>query len=469
MKQTLYYVIFPLLFILISCSRQSHISADVAFSDYADIIQKGKLIVATGNNSTDYFLYKGEPIGFQFELLQELGSYLGVKVEVLVCNNPSENIALLKEGECDVIASSWNFTGKSDSSLLNSISLVESDLILVQRKSSDLILGVPGSESKLIKDVKDLKGKSVYVPIKSAQALMLRQIEDEFGDKVHVYEMPQYTQEKLIELVAKGDLDYTVCNSVLVNSLQNIYPELDFGTVVKKSEPIVWNFRKTSPELADKINTWLSGFTKSTKFALLTDKYFNDNSKLSLKNRYTAINESQISAYDEIIKKHSSHINWDWRLLASLIYQESRFKPFVRSYRGAWGLMQMMPATLSYFGIDSTASPEKQILAGVRYIKFLDKEFSKQISDPQERINFILASYNIGPGHIFDAQKIAVKLGKDPYKWFNSVDSCLLSKSDPKHYRDPDILFGYCKGKETNAFVHQILTRFHHYKNVVAK
>lgn len=469
MKQTLHYVIFPLLFILFSCSRQRQISSDVALIDYNDIVKKGKLVVATGNNSTDYFLYKGEPMGFQFELLQELGNYLGVEVEVLVCNNPSENISLLKDGECDIIASSWNFTGESDSSLLNSISLVESDLILVQRKSSDLILGIPGSESKLIKDVKDLKGKSVYVPIKSAQALMLRQIEDEFGDKVHVYEMPQYTQEKLIELVAKGDLDYTICNSVLLRSLRNIYPELDFNTIVKKSEPIVWNFRKTSPELAEKINQWIAGYTKSTKFALLTEKYFNDNSKLSLKNRYTAINESKISAYDEIIKKHSAKINWDWRLLASLIYQESRFKPFVRSYRGAWGLMQMMPATLQYFGIDSTASPENQILAGVRYIKFLDNEFAKQISDPQERINFILASYNIGPGHIFDAQKIAVKLGKDPNKWMNSVDSCLLSKSDPVHYRDPNILFGYCKGKETTAFVQQILTRYHHYKNVVAE
>jgi membrane-bound lytic murein transglycosylase F len=468
MKQTLYYVIIPLLFLLISCDRQGRVS-DITAGDFSDVIKKGKLVVATGNNSTDYFLYKGEPMGFQFELLQELGNYLGVKVEVLVCNNPSENISLLKDGECDVIASSWNFTGKSDSLLMNSVSLIESDLILVQRKSSDLILGVSGSENTLIKDVQELRGKSVYVPIKSTQALMLRQLDNEWGNKVHVYEMPQYTQEKLIELVAKGDLDYTICNSILVRSLLNVYPELDFSTVVKKSEPIVWNFRKSSPVLAEKVNNWLAEFTNSTKFALLTEKYFNNNSKFSFKNRYTAISESQISVFDGLIKKHSAEINWDWRLLASLIYQESRFKPSVKSHRGAWGLMQMMPSTQQYFGIDSTASPERQIQAGVRYIKFLDNEFAKQITDPQERINFILASYNIGPGHILDAQRIAVKLGKNPLRWFNNVDSCLLSKSDPQHYRDPNILFGYCKGKETYAFVQEILTRFQHYKNVAAE
>jgi membrane-bound lytic murein transglycosylase F len=468
MKQTLYYVIIPLLFLLISCDRQSRVTG-ISVGDFGDVTKKGKLVVATGNNSTDYFLYKGEPMGFQFELLQELGNYLGVKVEVLVCNNPSENISLLKDGECDVIASSWNFTGKSDSLLVNSVPLIESDLILVQRKSSDLILGVSGSENTIIRDVQELRGKSVYVPIKSTQALMLRQLDKEWGDQVHVYEMPQYTQEKLIELVAKGDLDYTICNSILVRSLRNIYPELDFTTVVKKSEPIVWNFRKSSPQLAEKVNHWLAEFTNSTKFTLLTEKYFNNNSKLSLKNRYTAINESQISVFDELIKKHSSSINWDWRLLASLIYQESRFKPSVKSHRGAWGLMQMMPSTQQYFGIDSTASPERQIQAGVRYIKFLDNEFAKQIKDPQERINFILASYNIGPGHILDAQKIAVKLGKNPLRWFNNVDSCLLSKSDPQHYRDPNILFGYCKGKETYAFVQEVITRFHHYKNVATE
>jgi membrane-bound lytic murein transglycosylase F len=467
MKQTLVFVIIPVLFLIKSCDLQDHTVGNLSPSDFNQMVKKGKLIVATGNNNTDYFLYQGEPMGFQFEMLQDLGNYLGVKVEVLVCNEPSENIALLKNGDCDILASSLNFSEAMDSSIVNSVSLIESDLLLVQRKAGDLLFGVTNSEYSLITDVRQLEGKSVYVPLKSAQAHLLSNLNKDLSGNVHVHEMPQYTQEKLVELVSSGDLDYTICNSMVAKSLSKIYPDLDFNTVVKKSEPIVWNFRKTSPVLVAKINAWLTDYTSSVKFAQLTDKYFNDNSKLSLKNRYTTVNETQISAFDDLIKKYSSTIDWDWRLLASLIYQESRFKPSVRSRRGAWGLMQLMPSTQHYFGIDSTASPEKQIAVGVRYIQFLDKEFARQIADPEERIHFILASYNIGPGHILDAQKIALKVGKDPNRWFNSVDSCLLSKSDPKHYSDPNIQFGYCKGTETYNFVQEIIARYNHYKNVV--
>ena len=137
------------------------------------------------------------------------------------------------------------------------------------------------------------------------------------------------------------------------------------------------------------------------------------------------------------------------------------------SQRGAFGLMQLMPATRDFFGMNINATPEQQIKTGVKYLKFLEKEFAGRITDPAERIKFILASYNIGPGHIFDAQKLAGKMGKDPQKWFHNVDSCLLSKSKPENYNDPDVQFGYCKGIETYNFVQDVLNRYYHYKNVV--
>jgi membrane-bound lytic murein transglycosylase F len=199
------------------------------------------------------------------------------------------------------------------------------------------------------------------------------------------------------------------------------------------------------------------------------NKYFNQQNKWSITlNRYQAIQDDRISVYDKLLKKYSAIINWDWRLLASLIYQESRFNPSVKSCRGAYGLMQMMPTTREYFGIDTSASPEQQIRAGVQYIKFLDREFADKITDPKERINFILASYNIGPGHVLDAQNLAIKFGKNPNKWFKNVDTCLLSKSNPKQYNDPMVQYGYCSGIETFNFVREVLDRYQHYKNVVS-
>jgi membrane-bound lytic murein transglycosylase F len=172
----------------------------------------------------------------------------------------------------------------------------------------------------------------------------------------------------------------------------------------------------------------------------------------------------QISIYDSLIKVYSKEIDWDWRLFASLIYQESRFNTKAKSPVGAYGLMQMMPLTQKFFGIESV-SPELQIAAGAKYIKFLNIMFKNSITNCDERIKFILASYNIGAGHIYDAQRLAVKQHRNPYKWFNNVEKSLLSKSLPENYNDSiNVRNGYCSGIETVNFVPEIMNRYKMFK-----
>jgi len=178
------------------------------------------------------------------------------------------------------------------------------------------------------------------------------------------------------------------------------------------------------------------------------------------------IKKGDISMYDDIFKKYSVKIGWDWRLLAALVYQESRFIPDIRSKRGAYGLMQIMPATLSYFGADTTSTPDQHIAAGVAYIKYLDRLLVEHVTDESERIKFILASYNIGPGHIFDARRLAEKYGKDANIWENNVDSFLLRKSEPQYYNDPEVRNGKCYGNETLIHVRQIMEQYERYKNL---
>jgi membrane-bound lytic murein transglycosylase F len=469
MKRLLLTILVTIVILMLSAlpNWEKSFTAKGFSNDLNDIMHKGTLVIATSKNPSDYFLYKGEPLGFQLEMLEELGNYLGIKIDVMVCNNPGDYLDLLSSGKCDIVASSWNLSLGNKNFLQADIPLLKTDLLLVQRVPHHAKGSSNPANNSLVKDFKELKGKSVYLPVFSTQGEILRHFARE--KNIQVVEMPQYSQENLVELVAKGDIDYTICNSILAESLKNHYPDLDFNTVVKKAEPIVWVFRKTSPKLASKVNDWLQYFQKSTRFALLLDKYFNQQNKwAATENRYVAYRENRISVYDDLIKKYSAQINWDWRLLASLIYQESRFLPNVKSYRGAFGLMQLMPATQEYFGIDTTANAEQQIRAGVNYIKFLNKSFAGLILDPKERINFILASYNIGPGHIFDALRLAHKFGKNPQKWFYNVDSCLLKKSEPQNYKDPSVEYGYCKGTETFSFVQDVIQRYRHYKNVIS-
>jgi membrane-bound lytic murein transglycosylase F len=186
-----------------------------------------------------------------------------------------------------------------------------------------------------------------------------------------------------------------------------------------------------------------------------------------LNNDYNSLKTVSVSKYDDLIRSFSDSISWDWRLLASLICQESRFRPDVVSIRGAYGLMQIMPVTGRSFGIDITASPERNIEAGILYINWLYSIFDSKIPSEQERLSFVLASYNAGPGHVLDAMRLAKKNGMDPHKWDDNVAVWLLKKSERQYYTDSVVKNGYFKGKESVKFVSEVLDRFEHYKNII--
>ncbi|MDZ7776546.1 MAG: transglycosylase SLT domain-containing protein [Bacteroidales bacterium] len=170
---------------------------------------------------------------------------------------------------------------------------------------------------------------------------------------------------------------------------------------------------------------------------------------------------------NHILKEEAEKLGWDWRLIASMIYQESNFIPEAQSWVGAYGLMQMMPATMQKMGIDSSASPHQQIKAGVRYIKWLDNQFKPRIEDEEERKKFVLAAYNVGLAHVFDAIRLAEKYDKDPAVWNENVDWFLLNKSNPEFYQDSVVYYGYARGEEPYKYVNEIYSRYDHYRKII--
>jgi membrane-bound lytic murein transglycosylase F len=153
--------------------------------------------------------------------------------------------------------------------------------------------------------------------------------------------------------------------------------------------------------------------------------------------------------------------------LASLIYQESQFHPNKTSWAGARGLMQLMPATAEQFGVKNVSSVEQNVKAGVNYLSWLEKYWFDEIPDSTERIKFILASYNIGQGHIEDARRLAKKFGADQNIWFNNVETFLLNKSKKEFYTDDVVRNGYARGTETVKYVIEIFDRYEHYKQFI--
>ena len=160
-------------------------------------------------------------------------------------------------------------------------------------------------------------------------------------------------------------------------------------------------------------------------------------------------------------------MHWDWRLFASLIYHESNFHPQAKAWSGAYGLLQLMPWVMEEYGLDSISSPSQQIAAGARYIESIDKQFRSLVKDPVERQKFVLAAYNVGLAHVFDARRLAKKYGKKDDIWTNQVDSFILRKSEPRYYRDRLAFYGYCRGEEPFNFVMDVLEMYNLYKNVI--
>jgi len=457
--------------VLTSCNDRQKLSENLkqVSPDLDSIVKRGKLIALTDYNSTNYFIYRGEPMGFNYELLKAFADHLGIDLEIVTENQIDKAFNMLNSGEADLLAYGLTVNSSRKKDILFSDPIDATRQVLIQRKPrSWRSMTIDDIDRRLVRNQTDLAHKSVYVQANSAYTERLRALSNEIGDTINVIEVP-YDPEDLIKNVAKGEIDYTVCdeNVAMVNS--TYYPDIDINTPVSFIQNIAWGVRKNnSAKLLAELNQWIDFYKRTGAYSVLYAKYFrNSQSESIVRSDYYYLNTGKISQWDDLIKSASKSIKWDWRLLASLICQESRFDPAVESGVGAYGLMQIMPYTAESLGIDVKASPAENVKAGTIFINMLQSYFETKVSDPEERMKFILASYNAGPGHVLDAMKLAGKYGMDPQKWDGNVAVWLLKKSEPRYYNDPVVSYGYFRGTESVNFVTEILDRYEHYRNIV--
>jgi membrane-bound lytic murein transglycosylase F len=245
------------------------------------------------------------------------------------------------------------------------------------------------------------------------------------------------------------------------------YDELRLGLDLSQEEPVSWAMRNTSTEMLQVVNTWL--LEKKKRFIPdLYTKYFlnSKNQHFRTTSVYSSLGGNRISVYDELIQENAKTLGWDWRLLAAVVYKESAFDTTALSYAGAQGLLQLMPVTLERFGVTNPNDPVESLRGGVKYLQYLDKFWLERVPETNERIKFILASYNIGQGHVEDAWRLTLKYRKNTQNW-QEVANFLNLKSDPKYYRDPVVKSGYAKGHIAVNYVRDVLGLFQSYKALV--
>ncbi|MCK9617206.1 MAG: transporter substrate-binding domain-containing protein [Lentimicrobiaceae bacterium] len=461
-----FVVLMLLLFSLIAC-RSKEKKEMLTDAESRFVIQKikakGKIVASTDFNSINYFIYKGEPLGYQYELLKSFSDYLGVELEIIVNNDINKAFECLNNGFCDIVAMDLTQTYSRSKKYDFSVPILQARQVLVQKKP------LKGAKWQCVRNPLQLGGATIIVQKGSVYADRVRNLQEEIGDSITLIEDPTSTVEELAFLVSKGKIKYTICDEHVAKVYQRNYPNLDIQTAVSFPQNMGWAVQKGSTHLRHAMNDWLTQYKTTRQYKLTYNKYFQQ-SKASgfAHSEYENISKGIISPYDKIIRKHSREIGWDWRLLASLIYQESAFQPDAVSSNGAFGLMQLMPQTARKYRVSQYSHPDGNIKAGVKYLVLIEKQF-EDIPDKDERIKFVLAAYNVGIGHVMDARRLALKYKKDPDMWSNNVDGYMLQKSNPKYYNDSVVLFGYCPGKITYNFVNEIYDRYYHYKNITDK
>lgn len=317
-------------------------------------IGKEKMVIAVDTLVQNYFILKGEPTGYQLELIELYSENFNMSFELLPVADNNQRLALLQNGTVDVAV----FSEGLDS------------LYQLIQKRSDICASIP----------LDDKLQSVWV-------------------------------------VKNGNEDF-ICN----------------------------------------VNLWISELRDTPIYKFWQIRFFDDS--------YMG-QKGSISYYDHLFKKYSAEIDWDWRLLASLSYQESRFDPAVKSRKGAYGLMQVMPKTAAYLGVNNIEHPENNIKAGVKLISWLKKQFDKDNSiSEEEKLKFLLSAYNAGIGRIEDCRNFALSQGKNPSIW-DDVRVVVPLMEEREHYEGDYIQRGKFKGDETIRFVDEVLERYEHYKNLV--
>ena len=425
----------------------------VRHHDDLDGIKKRRVLrVVTRNNAASYYLWRGELLGFEYEMVSEFARQHRLRLEVLVAPEWSHIIPMVARGEADIAAA---FLTPSDSRRAEGVEFSipyhqASELVIT--RASDISLN--GSE--------DLSKRIFYVRQSSSYWQSLLDLQPEQGFKLRPVPEDEET-ETIIGKVASGHYDLTLASSNILD-IELTWRD-DVKAVFPMGDPVdhSWAVRKQNKKLLAAIDQFHRQQHRSAFYNLTYEKYFKSEHQIR-QHKFERVDlnpEGSFSEYDEIIKRYADIYGFDWRLLVAQMYQESRFDPQAKSWAGAKGLMQVLPKTANEFGIkEDLTDPEIGIRAGVQYLAWMRERFEPELP-VKDRMWFTLAGYNAGAGHVRDARRLARQKGWDGDRWFGNVERAILLLSKREYARKAQ--HGYVRGREPVGYVRQIKQRYDAY------
>jgi membrane-bound lytic murein transglycosylase F len=477
------WILLGLAILLAGCEPQPRVEAPID-RDWAEIQGRDTLVFLTTYNSTSYFVYRGEPMGLEYDLMRAFADEHDLVLMTVVNRSRAELLNQLARGEGDIIGARLVPERDDDPQIVFSNALYETRPMLIQRTHPPADLDLPDAVETLIGpeaaptvepqmvEVQgithpgDLGNETVHLPQFSAYVDRLVELSDSVTGDIEVVVVSESSYERLIRGVAFGDVDLVVAPENLARLREGYLDNISITPALGPTHPVALGVRPTSPELLSRLNQWLEENTDLRE--RLFQRYFIDRRgyHARVESEYLTSETGRLSEYDELFQRHVQRLGWDWRLLASLAYQESEFLPTARSWAGAQGLLQLMPRTAAALGVRNVWDPEENVSGGTRFLVDLTNRWTPLIHDPEERLKFILASYNVGPGHVDDARRLTDEYGGDSQIW-DDVAYWLLQKSKREVYTLPVVRHGFARGLEPVTYVSKILERFAHYRQFV--
>ncbi|NOZ85404.1 MAG: transporter substrate-binding domain-containing protein [Deltaproteobacteria bacterium] len=438
--------------------------------DLKQIRERGEIRVITRNNPVTYFLYRGEQKGFDYDLVKMLARDMKVRLAMIVPPSRDQLIPWLLQGKGDIIAASLTRTEERERQVLFTRPYLRVEEVLVQNKSGPKV-----------KTLEDLKGKEIFVRRSSSYFQTLKKLQGRYGPfKINMADEHLETEE-LITMVGRKEIPFTVSDSHILKVELAYRDDIQPGPVLtgpaggssgdwtdlnSGTKEIAFAVRPGNERLKQYVDNFVKRIYRGVEYNMAKKRYFENRRRIRRAKTRRALVAGRISPYDDLFKKYSAKYGLDWRLMAAVAYQESRFDPKAKSWVGALGLFQVMPKTARMLGFTNPADPKQGIHAGIRFISLLIGKFDPSI-EFRQRVRFALAGYNAGAGHVQDARRIAGMIGLDRDRWFKNVEKAMLLLMKPEFYKRAR--HGYCRGSEPVRYVSQIQNRYDNYIRMFPK
>ena len=421
--------------------------------DLPGLKERRRLRMITRNNAMTYFIYRGQQIGFEYELMKRFASQHDLNLEIVIPNSHAELLPYLNEGKGDVVASAMTITDERQE---------QTAFTLPYNEVSELV--VVHADDDSIASLQDLAGRTIHVRASSSFYTTLMALRDSIKGLEIAIVPDNVETEDILAGVEEGIYDLTMCDSNLLD-IERAYGRRLKAALSIKPTALGWAVRKDNSELLAALNEYIKEEKGGLFFNMMKKRYFKSTRAVARAKDSMRVGLSgQLSPYDDLAKKYASQYGQDWRLITAQMYQESRFDPEAVSWVGAQGLMQVMPSTGEQLGFTDLHDPQESIHAGVKYMHQLINRFDHNL--PMEvRIRFALASYNVGYGHVLDARRLAREMGWDPDRWFGNVEKAMRLLSQPDYYERAR--YGFCRGGQPVHYVKNIQNFYDAYVEIL--